>query len=453
MGTGTLCGLALISGCGDGATAPEPRPDRQIELVSPATLDAGVGTSVALTVEVRENGTTLPGVAVHWEPDSESGSVAPESATTDALGRARATWQLGIRAGTQTLTVRAEGADDFLLTPDVRAGPAQAVRLEADTLLLTARRERRTVEPRFEDAYGNRAQPPDDIAWSSLDPAVASVDPEDPAGIVTARGRGSTRVFLESGVGGAEVEVAVDFRGVITVTFDDGFRTTHSRAFPILEALDLRANVAVVTRSAQEAWADFLTVEQLQDLHGAGWAMVSHTVTHPNLTELSDAGLEEELLESREWLEEQGFRGAAVFIVPFLDWDDRVRSAVAAHYEMARGTSSLLIHPDTLSDWMPDDPYALTGLDADSAPFQTEEGRETIRAFLERAVEEGLFFELFFHRIEEDDEEAFHRTMEMLAELRNHVVTWDEVADRFRSSREGGRMVAAGPPARGAGSD
>lgn len=424
--------LAAVAACGDGTTGPDPGPERSAQLVSGAPGSIGVADEVPLTVRVTDDGTPAAEVEVEWEVVGGDGTFEPSSGATDPDGRASALWRVGTRAGTRTLRIRAEGADPLVFEVEARAGSAASVRIISDTVRLTARRERQDAGARFEDVYGNAAEVPGDVAWAVDDPTVAEVDAE---GRVRAAGNGSTRVWLDTPVGTDTATVVVGFRGVITVTFDDGLRSTHTRAFPILDELGLRANVAVVTRAVEESWDDYVTLDQLVELDEAGWAVVSHTVTHADLAGLPADSLRAELVESRAWIEAQGFRGAGVFVVPYHSWDDAVRTEVARHYELARGTSAVQFFPDTLVQWMPDEPYALTALEAETTPMATEEGRELIRSFLERAVEEGYFIELFFHDIGEDMLEDFRLTMEIVAEFGEHVVPYDELLEKYIESQ------------------
>jgi peptidoglycan/xylan/chitin deacetylase (PgdA/CDA1 family) len=423
--------LALLSiglaACGDAATGPDPSAEHVVELASAVPGTHAVGSEVPVTVRVTANGAGVPGLTVLWQSSGGDGAVSPGAGVTDGEGRAHASWSMGSQSGPRVLVVEAAGADPLVLEAEALAGEAVGVRFPSDTLRLTARRERKHAGG-FEDAHGNPAQPPAGAAWTVDDPAVASIDA---AGRLRAEGRGVTRVRVDSPLGSDSAAVLVEFRGIITITFDDGFLSTYTRAFPVLEGLGLRGNVAVVTRAVDEEWGDFVTLEHLQELHEAGWAMVSHTLTHDSLTAMSDAELEIQLADSRAWVEERGFRGAGVFVVPFHHWNEREREAVARHYEMARGTSSVEFFPDTLAQWLPDEPYGLTALEAEFAPMSTEAGRAFIREMMERAVEEGLFFELFFHDVTEEMLPGFLLTMEMVAEFAENVVPYDQVLETF----------------------
>lgn len=80
-----------------------------------------------------------------------------------------------------------------------------------------------------------------------------------------------------------------------------------------------------------------MTLEQLNVLHDHGWSIVSHTVSHRNLTTLSDEELKIELHASQEWIIEQGFNGNQVFIVPGHHWGPRELELISNLYSASRG--------------------------------------------------------------------------------------------------------------------
>src|SRR4051794_16583368 len=140
----------------------------------------------------------------------------------------------------------------------------------------------------------------------------------------------------------------------MAVTFDDGFRSVATLAFPILRRHGIPATVFVPTdhvgSGAPMAWpgidqwlggpheAELLPMmwTDLAMLADAGWEVGSHTRSHPRLTRLDDAGLCDELHRSREACERQLSRPCTTLAYPYGDHDGRVVAAArAAGYEAA----------------------------------------------------------------------------------------------------------------------
>jgi peptidoglycan/xylan/chitin deacetylase (PgdA/CDA1 family) len=140
----------------------------------------------------------------------------------------------------------------------------------------------------------------------------------------------------------------------VAVTFDDGFRSVATLALPILRRYGLPATVFVATdyvgtgepmrwpgidrwfRTEHEAELLPMGWTELAMLADAGWEVGSHTRTHPHLTRVDDASLQDELRGSREDCERQLSLPCRTIAYPYGDHDPRVvAGARAAGYEAA----------------------------------------------------------------------------------------------------------------------
>lgn len=421
----SVVGLGAAS-CGDGVATPAEER-LTIEVVGPRTFPAEVATEVPLSVRVQEEG-GMPrsGVTVSWSVLSGGGSIASAvRSSSDEEGRADALWRLGSRAGPQraAASIVSHGTTvvaEFIA--EAQAGPPADLTLTADSVLISAARETVLLVPAVMDALGNAVQVTD-VPWSSSDPSVATVTT---AGLVTGVQAGATYVTGSVGASSDSLLVTVTLRGAITVTFDDGWLTTYEQAFPVFQEFDLSANVAV--NPGTVGWPGYLGLSHLQALHDAGWSMVSHGMRHARLPDLTDADLDGELLEAREFLDAQGFRGSDIFIVPYHHWGDRERTAVARHHRAARGiTGSQFFPTDSLVGWMPSEPLDMTGMEADSLPYTTAQGRDRLRALLQRTSDEGVFVDLFFHGVPPENVAALRQALGVVSEFRDRVLPYHEL--------------------------
>ncbi len=420
-----LLSMAFSLSCADGTTGPDRSPQLTLLLSGPDSVSAQVHTDIPLSVRVvDEAGAAQAGAVVVWTADDGSGEIDPVWSETDASGRAGALWTLGTSAGRQTASAGLEmpgNSRTVRLVATALPGPAKRLTILADSFRLTGYDETALVVPTIEDAFGNLIEGAA-VSWDVADPAVVTVDL---AGQMRAAKPGSTLVRASIPEASDSVRVIVDPSGAISITFDDGWLTTYTQAFPVLEEFQLRANVAVITGAV--GWDAYLTLPHLQALDSAGWSVVSHTVNHTRLPTLSDSALDEELRESQKWISENGFSGGQVFVVPYLDWGPRERQAIAKYYRAARGTSATYFWPDSLVRWVPPDPFELTALEADALPFTSSDGRQRLRDLLTRTVEESLFLELFFHQVPPDRIPAFRETAKVLAEFGDRVLPFHEL--------------------------
>jgi peptidoglycan/xylan/chitin deacetylase (PgdA/CDA1 family) len=114
----------------------------------------------------------------------------------------------------------------------------------------------------------------------------------------------------------------------IMVTFDDGYRGVWANALPVLIRLRMPATAYVITSRISNGDPSFLTWGQLRVLERHGVTIGSHTVTHPDLTTLSDPQAYAELRNSRSALEQHLGRPVRWFAYPAGREDARIRGLV-----------------------------------------------------------------------------------------------------------------------------
>ncbi|HEY7676893.1 MAG TPA: polysaccharide deacetylase family protein, partial [Candidatus Methylomirabilis sp.] len=113
-----------------------------------------------------------------------------------------------------------------------------------------------------------------------------------------------------AGGGGA----AAHGRRPLGLTFDDGRRSDHRLALPILREVGFHATFFIVTD-----WIGrpgFLSRGEVRELAGAGMEIGSHTVSHRFLSELSEQELRRELGVSRARLEDLTGRPVRFLALP-----------------------------------------------------------------------------------------------------------------------------------------
>ena len=129
------------------------------------------------------------------------------------------------------------------------------------------------------------------------------------------------------------------------VSFDDAFQDVFYNALPILQEFGVKAGVFVVSDFVGKkpgwdvSWGTpglHMTRDQLLQLRAVGWEIGSHTLSHPDLTAVSDQSLQRELVDSKAALEDLLSEEIRFFSYPFGRFNKKVRDAVeAAGYQAA----------------------------------------------------------------------------------------------------------------------
>ena len=139
-------------------------------------------------------------------------------------------------------------------------------------------------------------------------------------------------------------------RRPVVISFDDGTEGQVRHALPALRG----AGWPGVLNLAWNFLPDIGGTDAVRRLVRAGWEVDSHSLTHPDLTELSAADLRRELSGSRARIRRAfGARAANFFAYPSGRYDARVKRAVrAAGYLAATTVEPGFARPTA-------DPYAL----------------------------------------------------------------------------------------------
>lgn len=113
-----------------------------------------------------------------------------------------------------------------------------------------------------------------------------------------------------------------DFDKCVAITFDDGYRDFATDAYPVLSRFDQTATLFVPSGLIQDQRARFLgrdclTWGELRELHKKGIQIGSHSVTHRELKAMSKADLEEEVVRSKNMIEDKLGQAVTSFSYPY----------------------------------------------------------------------------------------------------------------------------------------
>jgi peptidoglycan/xylan/chitin deacetylase (PgdA/CDA1 family) len=108
----------------------------------------------------------------------------------------------------------------------------------------------------------------------------------------------------ESGYRGLSVGEALQYPSgrSVCITFDDGCETDLIAAAPILRDFGFRATFYLTAGFV--GTPGYLKVEQVRELDAAGFEIGCHSMTHPYLSDLDEAGLKREIMDAKLHVEQ-----------------------------------------------------------------------------------------------------------------------------------------------------
>lgn len=129
----------------------------------------------------------------------------------------------------------------------------------------------------------------------------------------------------------------------VAITFDDGFTSVHDLAAPILAAHDAPATLFLTTGyvGRNNQWPgqpegapsfDMMGWDQIEALAAKGWSIQAHSINHPDLRQLSEAQIEEELQGSQETIQARLGAHPEHFAYPYGYLDRRAVDIARRHF-------------------------------------------------------------------------------------------------------------------------
>ena len=211
--------------------------------------------------------------------------------------------------------------------------------------------------------------------------------------------------------------------GAVTIMFDDGELNTYEQALPAMEQHGWPGATAVITEMVGEE--GFMDWDQLKILQQKDWDVLSHGITHSDLTTLTTLGAKQELYKSKRLLEINGFE-IRHFALPFGAYNAEIMALGTNYYKSVR-------------------PYEQGSNPAGALPWEvkvrgvtTATDTATIEEWVNEAKNNGQWVVIVYHKIAETGDDAYFTTPAELANMLQtiddsgvEVVTYDQGWQKF----------------------
>jgi len=124
---------------------------------------------------------------------------------------------------------------------------------------------------------------------------------------------------------------------LISVTFDDGWKSIYDVAGPQLARYGIHTTQYIISGTNTDP--GYMSDAQIRALQAEGHEVSSHTITHPDLTTLTDSQLNHELGDSKAVLQKRFNVPAADFASPYGHTDARTLAVIKKYYRSHRNTN------------------------------------------------------------------------------------------------------------------
>jgi peptidoglycan/xylan/chitin deacetylase (PgdA/CDA1 family) len=117
----------------------------------------------------------------------------------------------------------------------------------------------------------------------------------------------------------------------VILTFDDGYVDAYTNAFPLLKKYGFSATFFLISERLDRLDPDFLSWEQVKEMHAAGMSFEPHSYNHPDMRNRGFDFLVFQVLAPKEAIEERTGEKCRFFAYPAGRYDqfviDVLRSA------------------------------------------------------------------------------------------------------------------------------
>lgn len=179
-------------------------------------------------------------------------------------------------------------------------------------------------------------------------------------------------------------------QGMVTLSFDDGWQSTYQNAIPILNNHGIKSTQYIFTDAL--GTAGYIAVPQMLDMQNQGHEIAAHSKTHSDLTTLTNEQIIDEVLGSKQELENLGVNSTTSFAYPYGTWNENIKNIVKqSGYKGARTA----LAQDSGFNYADQDPYLLK-----TFSIEVDTAADKVQQIISQAVQNKTWVILVFHQIE-----------------------------------------------------
>ncbi len=209
-------------------------------------------------------------------------------------------------------------------------------------------------------------------------------------------------------------------KGLVTLSFDDGWKSIYDNGIPILNASGIKSTQYIITQANP---ADgYMTTSQLYDLANQGHEITAHTRNHLDLTKLSSADLQSEVNGSKTDLQNLGFSPVNNLAYPYGQYNNTVEQSLKDAGFLAGRTVNFGFNDKATNN------YELKGTavtkggvcNSESVPVIT---LNDVKGWVDTAVSSKTWLILVFHQIDTDNANCYGITPTLLQGIVDYLKT------------------------------
>ncbi|GJM14631.1 MAG: polysaccharide deacetylase [Pseudohongiella sp.] len=144
----------------------------------------------------------------------------------------------------------------------------------------------------------------------------------------------------------------------IALTFDDGYTSIYTTAFPMLQEYGFPFTLFLSTQPIDDGQANYMSWENIREMSQAGVIIANHMVEHPYMLDRENRSdedwivdLQAELLKAEQTIERETGQQHRLLAYPYGEYDDQIKTMLAANgfIGLAQNSGALSSQSDFLA--------------------------------------------------------------------------------------------------------
>ncbi len=223
---------------------------------------------------------------------------------------------------------------------------------------------------------------------------------------------------------------------IVTVTFDDGWESVYTAGLPILQKYGVKTTQYILTGVFDNT--SYMSIKQIKSMQAAGHEIGSHTIDHPDLTQLDEEQLIEQLRQSRDDLQKH-FGPIKDFTSPYGAYNAHTLDTISKYYRTQKNAEG-----DPAANELEAINVATTFNPLNIVSFSVRETTTLyeLNKLIEAAKKHNAWLVLTYHQIDRTGDlysvnpEEFESQMALLFNTKMRSATVGEVMDAWQKAKK-----------------
>lgn len=179
---------------------------------------------------------------------------------------------------------------------------------------------------------------------------------------------------------------------MISFSFDDAWTSQYTNALPILDAAGFKGTFYILTEPVQGGWDGYMTPAQVQTVAQHGHEMGGHTVTHADLTRLTNTKIDKEIKNSKTYIQNLTGKTVTSLAYPYGSYNTKVVNRT----KLAGYTNGRTADPSTTLGF---NPKGTPAYEINSFSPNGSVSLAQVKAAIDQAKATNQWFVFSFHEI------------------------------------------------------